>query len=213
MRSLRLPTACCAAATGLVLTTFAAENPGGYGPAAAREQVKALKAADGLEITLFASEPMVRNPANMDVDARGRVWVTEGANYRVWQKWGRLRPEGDRIVISLSSTNRDERRCPQAATFDLDRSPAVRHLAFGRGAHYCPGAALARLVASQAVRDLVASVDSIELAPDFVYAAQQSLLAWGPRRLDVIVVPAAEPSGGEPCGGEPPDSRSVVRTA
>lgn len=121
--------------------------------------------------------------------------------------------EGDRIVISLSSTNRDERRCPQAATFDLDRSPAVRHLAFGRGAHYCPGAALARLVASQAVRDLVASVDSIELAPDFVYAAQQSLLAWGPRRLDVIVVPAAEPSGGEPCGGEPSDSRSVVRSA
>jgi putative membrane-bound dehydrogenase-like protein len=34
------------------------------------------------------------------------VWVTEGANYRVWQKWGKLRPEGDRIVI-LEDTDGD----------------------------------------------------------------------------------------------------------
>jgi tetratricopeptide (TPR) repeat protein len=49
---------------------------------------------------------MVRNPANMDIDSRGRVWVTEGANYRLFQKWGKLRPEGDRIVI-LEDTNGD----------------------------------------------------------------------------------------------------------
>ena len=76
------------------------------GPEAAREQLKAMKTPDGLEVTLFASEPMVRNPANMDIDARGRVWVTEGANYRLFQKWGKLRPEGDRIVI-LEDTNGD----------------------------------------------------------------------------------------------------------
>src|SRR6185312_13902721 len=74
-----------------------AANPGGSGPAAAREQLKNMKAADGLEVTLFASEPMVRNPADMDIDHRGRVWVTEGANYRVFQRWGKLRPEGDRL--------------------------------------------------------------------------------------------------------------------
>src|SRR5512140_105994 len=90
----------------LVWTNLAAPNPGGTGPAAAREETKKLKAADGLEVSLFASEPMVRNPANMDVDARGRVWVTEGANYRVWQKWGKLRPAGDRIVI-LEDTDGD----------------------------------------------------------------------------------------------------------
>src|SRR6478672_4420409 len=72
MRSLRLSIARCAAATGIALTISASENPGGYGPAAAREQ----------------------------------VWVTEGANYRVWQKWGKLRPEGDRIVI-LEDTDGD----------------------------------------------------------------------------------------------------------
>lgn len=76
------------------------------GPEAAREQLKQMKVADGLEVTLFASEPMVRNIANMDIDARGRVWVTEGTNYRLWNKWGKLRPEGDRIVI-LEDTNGD----------------------------------------------------------------------------------------------------------
>lgn len=79
---------------------------GRSGEAAAREQLRSMKVADGLEVSLFACEPRVRNPANMDVDARGRVWVTEGANYRVWNKWGRLRPEGDRIVI-LEDTDGD----------------------------------------------------------------------------------------------------------
>jgi len=81
-------------------------NPSGVGPVAAREQTKNLKVAEGLEATLFASEPMVLNPADMDIDARGRVWVTEGANYRLFQKWGKLRPEGDRILI-LEDTNGD----------------------------------------------------------------------------------------------------------
>jgi putative membrane-bound dehydrogenase-like protein len=106
LRDLSLPIVAFSASTFLVYHLNAAEHPGGYGPAAAREQVKSLKPAQGLEVSLFASEPMVRNPANMDVDARGRVWVTEGANYRVWQKWGKLRPEGDRIVI-LEDTKGD----------------------------------------------------------------------------------------------------------
>jgi putative membrane-bound dehydrogenase-like protein len=59
--------------------------------------------ADGLAATLFASEPMVFNPTNMDVDARGRVWVTEASNYRGHQT---NRSEGDRIVI-LEDTNSD----------------------------------------------------------------------------------------------------------
>ena len=73
---------------------------------AAREQLKSMKVAPGLEVSLFALEPMVRNPANMDIDHKGRIWVTEGANYRLFQKWGKLRPEGDRIVI-LEDTNGD----------------------------------------------------------------------------------------------------------
>ena len=68
-----------------------------HGPAAAAEQAKLLIPHPELEATLFASEPMLLNPANMDIDAEGRVWVTEGVNYRLFKPWGKIQPEGDRI--------------------------------------------------------------------------------------------------------------------
>src|SRR5688572_7272287 len=91
----------------LVLPAFAADQkaPRGSGPEAAREEAKKLQVAEGLEATVFASEPMLVNPCDMDIDARGRVWITEGANYRKWNN-PPLRPEGDRIVI-LEDTDGD----------------------------------------------------------------------------------------------------------
>lgn len=56
---------------------------------------------DDLEITLWAESPQFYNPTNIDVDARGRVWVTEAVNYRDFNNHdGHLRHEaGDRVVI------------------------------------------------------------------------------------------------------------------
>jgi putative membrane-bound dehydrogenase-like protein len=57
--------------------------------------------ADGLEMKLWASEPMFVNPTCIDIDHKGRVWVCESVNYRN-KLHGRKklnRPEGDRIVI------------------------------------------------------------------------------------------------------------------
>jgi putative membrane-bound dehydrogenase-like protein len=86
------------ALAGIASNSYAA-NPNGFGPEAAARAVAGFKVADGLEISLFASEPLVRNPTDMDIDERGRVWVTEGVNYRsTFQKWGVLEPEGDRII-------------------------------------------------------------------------------------------------------------------
>jgi putative membrane-bound dehydrogenase-like protein len=69
------------------------------------ETQKSLQVAEGLEVSVFASEPMFANPCDMDVDAKGRVWVSEGWNYR----GSRLRPnEGDRIMI-LEDTDGDGR--------------------------------------------------------------------------------------------------------
>src|SRR5437762_4265414 len=88
-------------------STLFAANPAGVGPEAARESVKKFTVADGLDVSLFASEPMVRNPTDMDIDARGRVWITEGVNYRsTFQRWGILQPAGDRFVI-LEDTRGD----------------------------------------------------------------------------------------------------------
>ena len=66
-----------------------------------------LKVYDGLEVTLFASEPMLTNPTNIDVDARGRVWVCEAYNYRnQYNSKNPFKKEGDRILI-LEDTDGD----------------------------------------------------------------------------------------------------------
>ena len=69
------------------------------GAAASREPAQAvagLDVADGLQATLFSSEPNLLSVTNLDVDHRGRVWVCEVVNYR---KNNGKRPEGDRILI------------------------------------------------------------------------------------------------------------------
>ena len=66
-----------------------------------------LKVHDGLEVTLFASEPMFSNPTNMDIDAKGRVWVCEAYNYRnQYNPKNPVKAEGDRIMI-LEDTDGD----------------------------------------------------------------------------------------------------------
>ena len=67
----------------------------------------ALKPADGLQVELFAAEPMLLNPTSIDVDHLGRVWVCEAVNYRnLLKKVPIIRPEGDRIVV-LTDKNGD----------------------------------------------------------------------------------------------------------
>ncbi len=56
-----------------------------------------------LEITVWASSPLLKNPTNMDTDQYGRIWVAEGVNYRTQSK---RQPEGDRIVV-LEDTDGD----------------------------------------------------------------------------------------------------------
>src|SRR5258705_2671990 len=76
-----------------------AANHRGIGSEAAVESLKDFKLASGLKLSLFAAEPMLRNPTDMDVDDRGRVWIAEGVNYRSsFKPWGTLQSEGDRIV-------------------------------------------------------------------------------------------------------------------
>ena len=68
--------------------------------------LKGLKIADGLRIQLFASEPIMTNPTNIDVDDKGRVWVCEAFNYRPAITGKETHKAGDRILI-LEDTNGD----------------------------------------------------------------------------------------------------------
>ena len=68
-----------------------------------QKAVKDFKLLDqDLEVTLWAESPLFSNPTNMDVDASGRIWVTEGVNYRR----SHTRKEGDRVVV-LEDTDLD----------------------------------------------------------------------------------------------------------
>lgn len=58
-----------------------------------------IKMADGLEAKTFATEPMLMNPTDIEVDARGRVWVLEAYNYRPAITGNSTHKEGDRIMI------------------------------------------------------------------------------------------------------------------
>ncbi|MDP7497543.1 MAG: hypothetical protein QGI77_13975 [Roseibacillus sp.] len=62
-----------------------------------------LDVGEGLETTLFASEPMMLSPSSIDIDHLGRVWVCEVVNYRGHRN---KRPEGDRILV-LEDTSGD----------------------------------------------------------------------------------------------------------
>ncbi|MBI1903119.1 MAG: NPCBM/NEW2 domain-containing protein [Planctomycetia bacterium] len=76
---------------------------GDSGKRDAADALAGLDVAEGLAATLFAAEPTLLSPTNIDVDARGRVWVCEVVNYRHRND---SRPEGDRILI-LEDTNGD----------------------------------------------------------------------------------------------------------
>ncbi len=66
-----------------------------------------LKVHPGLEVSLFASEPMFSNPTNIAIDDRGRVWVCEAFNYRnQYNPKNPVKEEGDRIMI-LEDTDGD----------------------------------------------------------------------------------------------------------
>jgi cytochrome P450 len=52
---------------------------------------------------------------------------------------------GTTVMITTAAVNRDPRKFADPATFQLGRPSPKDHLAFGRGPHTCPGAALARI--------------------------------------------------------------------
>ncbi|RDC61611.1 PVC-type heme-binding CxxCH protein [Adhaeribacter pallidiroseus] len=68
----------------------------------------ALFVPEDLEATLWAESPQLYNPTNLDVDIKGRIWVTEAVNYRDFNNAkGHLQhPAGDRVMI-LEDTNQD----------------------------------------------------------------------------------------------------------
>ncbi len=92
-----------AGSTGLAMAATPPAPPADSAPRIVPLEI--FTVPDGLEVTVWAQSPMLKNPTNIDIDAQGRIWVTEGVNYRRHKDRD---PKGDRVVI-LEDTDGDGR--------------------------------------------------------------------------------------------------------
>ena len=83
-----------------------------------------------------AVEELLRYESPSPIQAR---WVTRDVELH-----GEVVPRGSKMALLNASANRDERHFVDADRFDIART-ADRNVAFGYSAHFCLGAALARL--------------------------------------------------------------------
>ena len=72
-------------------------------------------------------------------------------------------PEGDRLLLSYPSANRDAEVFDSAMGFDALRPNANRMIAFGGGEHFCLGSTFARRELRTILPKLFAAVDTIEI--------------------------------------------------
>ena len=77
-------------------------------------------------------------------------------------------PAGSRLLLLWGAANRDPGQFDAPHEFRLDRPGGKGHITFGKGAHFCVGAALARLEAQIVLRtvlDRTSRVDAVDIGP------------------------------------------------
>jgi hypothetical protein len=92
---------------------------------------------------------------------------------------------GEYIVTLTAAANRDPDVYDEPSRFDITRTPAVEHLAFSSGIHYCLGAPLARIEATIALAALAERLPSLRRAGHVVRRNASTIR--GPLRLPVAV--------------------------
>jgi cytochrome P450 len=104
-----------------------------------------------------AVEELLRIEAPSPVNAR---WVTRDVELH-----GTAIPAGSKLIMLNGAANRDERVFDDPDRLDVRRKFA-KHLSLGYGAHYCVGAALARLEGRIALRETLARFPTWEIDED-----------------------------------------------
>lgn len=95
-------------------------------------------------------------------------------------------PAGQLVLAMVGSANRDPEVFPRASRFDIHRD-AQPHVGFGHGAHYCIGAALARLESRVALSALLARAPALRRATSGGLPPVRGVNVLGPRTLPVRV--------------------------
>lgn len=122
----------------------------------APEQLRALR--DDPELLPNALEEMLR----MEAPIRGFFRAVKEDT----RLGGVAVPKGGRLFIVYASGNRDEGQFSEPDRFDIHRADAKKHLAFGKGIHFCVGAPLAKLEGRIAFEQLLRRLPNLRLRTD-----------------------------------------------
>ncbi|MEV4603534.1 cytochrome P450 [Amycolatopsis sp. NPDC049253] len=91
---------------------------------------------------------------------------------------------GTTVLVLVGAANRDPRVGEEPDRFDITRVPR-RHLAFGRGIHFCLGAPLARLQGRTVLRELARRAPGLRLAGEPEWA--ETVTLRGLRTLPIAI--------------------------
>jgi len=94
-------------------------------------------------------------------------------------------PQGARLYLWLASAGRDQAAFADPDRFDLHRPDAERHLAFGKGVHFCLGANFGRLEAQIAIAELACRYPRLRLVPGQHFTFHPNISFRGPQTLKV----------------------------
>ena len=91
--------------------------------------------------------------------------------------------KGELLVFLPPLAGRDPLMFPDPLVFDPERENAARHLAFGRGAHFCMGMFIARAQLQEGLHLIARRLQNPRLNGEIVW--RQFLGAWGPATLPI----------------------------
>ena len=100
---------------------------------------------------------------------------------------GMLIPKGSRVWVVFAAANRDDREFPSPDQFLPDRDNVNKHLAFGKGHHFCIGAPLSRLEGKVALEELGKRINlpSFNAKNTFEYEPSYVLRGLASLHLDI----------------------------
>jgi cytochrome P450 len=104
---------------------------------------------------------------------------------------GQALHEGDSVLLSIGSANRDGSVFDDPDRFLPGRPNVQQHLAFGTGPHICPGSQLARLELRVALDTWCDHVERFRLADGFSWVPVRTGMLHGTTELHVVITPAA----------------------
>ena len=108
-------------------------------------------------------------------------------------------PAGARLLLALASADRDDEKFENGDTFDIRRSGADEHLAFGWGRHLCLGEALARLeIAESHLEELSRRLPHMYLVPGQHWEYSPNVCHRGPEHVRVDLGAGRKPNSRRP---------------